>query len=99
MPAPFPLESLAVVAGDQLSTTLGDEVVILGIRDSVYYGLSGVGTRVWELLATPRRIADVLETILTEYEISRETAEEDLQALLSDLQGRGLIVVTPPDKR
>lgn len=97
MRRPFPLESSAVVAEDQLSATLGDEVVILGMRDSVYYGVSGVGTRLWELLATRRRIADLLETILAEYDVSRETAEEDIQALLGDLHERGLIVVTPPD--
>jgi hypothetical protein len=37
---PLPSDAVAVVSADQLSTRLGDEVVILGLRDSVYYGLS-----------------------------------------------------------
>jgi hypothetical protein len=92
----YPLDWSAVAAPAQLSTTLGNEVVILGLRDSVYYGLSEVGTRVWQLLQTPRPIGEIVDRLVVEYEVDRQQAEADLQALLRDLQARGLIVVGPP---
>jgi hypothetical protein len=97
MDAPFPPGASAVVTADQLSTQLGNEVVILGLRDSVYYGLADVGARVWQLLQTRRTVAEIVQTLVTEYDVAANKAEADLQTLLQDLQARGLIAVTPPD--
>jgi coenzyme PQQ synthesis protein D (PqqD) len=91
MPAPYALDALVVAAPEQLSTTLGDDVVILGLRDSVYYGLSGPGTRIWQLLQTPRRVDDIARSIAGEFDVTCDQAVADLQALLRDLEARGLV--------
>jgi len=91
MPAPYTPGALVVAAPEQLSTTLGDDVVILGLRDSVYYGLSGPGTRIWQLLQTPRRVEEIASSIAGEFEVTREQVAADLQALLADLEARGLV--------
>lgn len=93
MPDPLPLDTPLVASDRQLSTTLAGEVIILGLADSVYYGLDGVGTRVWELLQTPRTVAEIVRTITAEFDVDRERAEADLLALLADLQSRGLIAI------
>ena len=87
-----------MVSVDQLSTQLGDEIVILGLKDSVYYGLTNVGTRIWQLLQTPRAIDDLIDTIVGEYAVTRDAARTDITTLLTDLHGRGLIAITPPDR-
>jgi hypothetical protein len=94
----FPGDASAVVTANQLSTELGDEVVILGLHDSVYYGLSQVGTRVWQLLQTPRTLDDLVTALVAEYDVSRERVAADLQRLLSELQTRGLVAITVPDR-
>ena len=94
MNAPFPAEAVAVATTQQLSTQLGDEVVILGLRDSVYYGLTKVGARIWELLQTPRTLSDIVQVLVVEYEVTLEQAEADLQRLLSDLHARGLVAIS-----
>lgn len=96
-----PLEPGAsvVVTTDQLSTRLGDEIVILGTRDSVYYGLSRVGARIWDLLQTPRTVDEIVALIVAEYEVSAAKAERDLHRLLAELQERGLVAITPPSGR
>jgi hypothetical protein len=86
-----------VVNQEQLSTQLGDEVVILGLRDSVYYGLANVGARVWEALQTPHTLGEIVDMIVAEYDVPAERAEADLQVLLADLHARGLVDITPPD--
>jgi hypothetical protein len=82
----------------QLSTTLAGEVVILDVDRGEYFGLDGVGTVVWHMLQTPCRLADLVDRIVSEYDVSRETAEEDLHGLLADLAARGLIEIdgAPP---
>ena len=98
MTAPFPPEASAAATGDQLSTRLGDEVVILGLRDSVYYGLTDVGARIWELLQTRRTLAEIVGVMVEEYDVTAEQAEADLNRLLADLQARGLVAVSEPDR-
>jgi hypothetical protein len=89
-----PLDASVVATDRQLSTTLADEVIILGLDDSMYYGLSGTGARIWELLQTPRTIADIVTTIAGEFEVEPGRVEADLEVLLADLQARGLIAIT-----
>ena len=91
----------AVVASDrQLSTTLAEDVIILGLDDSMYYGLNGAGARIWELLQTPRTIAEIVDTITTEFDATPERVAADLDVLIADLQSRGLIAITrsPADR-
>ena len=87
-----------LVSGDQLSTEIGDEVVILGLKDSVYYGLSRVGTRIWQLLQTRRTVDEIVDALVAEYDVTRQDAADDLQRLLIDLQARGLVAISPPDR-
>jgi hypothetical protein len=94
MPDRVPLDASVVATQRQLSTTLGEEVIILGLDDSMYYGLTGTGARIWELVQTPRTIDDILTTITGEFDVDRQRAQADLDALLADLQSRGLIAIT-----
>lgn len=94
MPDRVPLDASVVATPRQLSTTLGEEVIILGLDDSLYYGLTGTGARIWELVQTPRTIDDILATITAEFDVDRQRAQADLDALLADLQLRGLVAIT-----
>ena len=94
MPDRVPLDASVVATQRQLSTTLGEEVIILGLDDSMYYGLTGTGARIWELVQTARTIDDILTTITAEFDVDRQRAQADLDALLADLQLRGLVAIT-----
>jgi hypothetical protein len=96
MPAPYSSDAAVAAAPDQLSTTLGDDVVILGLRDTVYYGLSGAGTRIWQLVQARCRVGHLVDSIVAEYEVTPERAAADLQALLADLDARGLVTIDDP---
>lgn len=85
------LESQVVASDDQVSTSLGDETVILGMHDGVYYGLDAVGARVWALLGTPRRVSDIVETLTREFDVAPERCARDVLDLLEELSTRGLI--------
>ncbi|HKP16491.1 MAG TPA: PqqD family peptide modification chaperone [Gemmatimonadaceae bacterium] len=87
----FNRDSCVVVSDEQVSTSLGDETVILGMEDGVYYGLDAVGARIWALLATPRRVSELVSTILGEFDVTPEQCERDVLALLDDLFDRRLV--------
>lgn len=96
MPTTITPATVVVAARDQVSARVEGEFVILNLADEVYYGLDGVGARVWELLNEPRAVSEVASAIAAEYEVDAATAERDLLALLDELAGRKLVEVHDP---
>jgi|SRR5687767_11191324 hypothetical protein len=87
----FNSDSCVVLSDEQVSTSLGQETVILGMEDGVYYGLDAVGARVWALLATPHRVSELVRTVVAEFDVTSEQCERDVLALLDDLSERRLV--------
>ncbi len=88
---PWTTETIVVASDDQVSTVVGGDVVILGMRDGIYYGLNQVGVRIWELVRSPRRIDDLITLLTSEFDIDAASCERDTIALLGDLAERGLV--------
>ena len=95
MPEPAHLEGSTVlrVAENVLKRSAGSETVLLDLDSEEFFGLDGVGARAFELFEQPRRLDDVIDTLLTEYEVDRETLAADLAELTSSLVARKLLVV------
>ena len=83
--------SVIVATGEQVHTVIEDEVVILGLTSGKYFSLKDVGARVWSLLQEPVTVAELLQTIVAEYDVDRALAQEDLLALLRHLDSEGLL--------
>lgn len=88
---PFTNASRVVASDDQVFTTIGEEAVILGLSDGVYYGLDQVGVRVWRLIGAPATVRDVIAAVVREFDVSEERCERDVLALLQEMEQRGLV--------
>ncbi|MBN1834591.1 MAG: PqqD family protein, partial [Spirochaetales bacterium] len=87
--------SVVVRSAQQVCVDLEEETVILNAQSGIYYGLDHVGTRVWELLARPVPIGEVMRTVLEEYDVDPERLETDLCQLLDELIAKGLVERRP----
>jgi len=85
--------TVVAVSPRQISTAMGAEQAILQLDSGKYFGLNPVGARVWQLLAQPRTVSEVLATLLAEYEVPADRCRADLLALLHKLHAAGLLVV------
>jgi len=85
--------SIVVAAPDQVSSDLAGEAVILNLATGMYYGLDEVGARVWSLLQQPCAVGALRDAILAEYDVEPERCEQDLLALLADLESAKLVEV------
>ena len=74
-----------------MARTVGDETVILDLASGTYYGLDPVGARMWQLMNEGQPLAAVCETMLDEYEVTREALEGDIRRLTEELQAKGLV--------
>jgi hypothetical protein len=85
-----------IVAGRrQLSAKLSGEAVILGLKDSVYYGLDGSGARIWELAQQPVTLGSIADALSLEFDVERDIAMRDLIDLADTLLKHGLLDVVP----
>jgi hypothetical protein len=66
-------------------------VIALNAETANCYGLNGVGSHIWRLLAEPRTAAEIRETLLADYDVSPADCEQAVQRLLAELLGEGLI--------
>lgn len=83
--------SRVVASQDQISSDLAGRQVLLNIKSGVYYGLDPVGTRIWSLLQQPRKVSEIRDALLAQYDVSPERLEHDLIALLGKLVDAGLV--------
>jgi hypothetical protein len=88
------LDSVVVVTREQVSSDLGDEIAILGLRRSTYYSVTGSGRAIWELLQSRRTVSEILRVLLARYTVDADRCREDLLALLARLHEEGLIEVS-----
>lgn len=85
--------SIIKVSKEAVHCDVEDEVVILGMKDGVYYGLNPVGAFIWSQIQEPRRIEEIRDLILEEFDVGKEKCEADLMELLEDLLDHSLIEV------
>jgi shikimate kinase len=87
------LQSTVVATKEQISSELKDEAVVLDLKAGAYYGLAGTGPRIWNLIQQPRKVIEIRDTLVTEYDVPREVCEKDLLGLLQELASKNLIEV------
>lgn len=76
---------------DILPASMGDETVMLGISSGKYFGLKGTGQVIWEHLATPVTIDELVDHVRSTYEIDPETCRSDCDAFVARLIAKGLV--------
>ena len=81
------------VASTAVATAIPNETVILDPTSGRYFGLDGVGARVWEMLQSLTSLRSMVATITAEYDVDAATCERDLRTLLAELDAKGLVVV------
>lgn len=68
-----------------ISTEVGEEMVALDVTKGVCYGLDCIGTRIWELLETPRTARQIAEILVREFDVSPEVCLAQTLDFLRDL--------------
>jgi hypothetical protein len=87
------VESIVFASKDQISCDLAGEAAILELKSGTYFGLGEVGASVWNLIAQPRRVIDIRDALLEQYDVEAERCSRELLDLLTALHERGLIQI------
>jgi hypothetical protein len=92
MPVELSLDTTFTRNPRLIAADMDGDTVMMSIESGEYFGLGGVGTRVWDLLAAPHTLAQLVQTICAEYEVDAATCEADVRRFLGDLLKNGLAV-------
>lgn len=93
---PISLDTVVTQVAGLVSNKIDDEIVMMSVENEMYYGMDIVGSRVWELLAHPRSVANVCEALLTEFEIDQETCHREVLAFVEKLHEYQVIAIVSP---
>jgi hypothetical protein len=92
---PLSLATVVCATSNQVSSRVGDEIVVLDLDSCLYYALDPVGARIFELLEQPTRLDAVLDTVVAEFDVDALTAGTDLLALVDTLVAQKLVEAHP----
>ncbi|MEC0228009.1 lasso peptide biosynthesis PqqD family chaperone [Paenibacillus alba] len=70
---------------------MGGEKVMLSIHNGKYYNLGEIGGRIWELLAQPVEISEIVTSLMSEYEVEQSECELEVISFIEMLSKEGLI--------
>jgi hypothetical protein len=90
---PIAPDSMVSRTEGAMTAALDAEIAILNPETENYVGLNEIGRRVWNLLENPRSVADLCQAV-AEYQGNPQVIGADLMALLNELDGEQLLVVS-----
>lgn len=85
------MESVFSVPEHVLFNKVAGEAVLLNLESGVYYGLNGVGTRMWSLLAEHRQVEPIIRILALEYRVDEKQLRQDIGDLVAELVAHDLL--------
>jgi hypothetical protein len=87
------METKWAISKEVLSSRIDDEVVLMSMAAAAYFGLDPIGSHIWELLAEePSTLDELVQKLTGEYDIDEEACRRDVEAFISDMSERKLII-------
>ncbi len=66
-------------------------MVLLDLKAGKYFSLNRVGTVIWQQVEQGRPRSQILDAVRRSFDTSEDQAQADVEAFLSELQGKGLL--------
>jgi hypothetical protein len=89
--------SRIVASQDVLAREIKGETVLLDLKTEHYFGLTGVGSRIWPLIVAGTSLQELQTVVAAEFAVAEDTLTRDLTRLLDDLAQAGLVTIDNAD--
>ena len=78
-----------------LISPLGDETVVMDTDSGDYIGINAVGTSIWNLIQQPVTVQEILQSLISEYEVTEEQCLQEITIFLERLEELKLLKYSP----
>ena len=96
---PIELSTVVKQSKHQVSCNVDDEVAILNLKSTLYFGLDEVGACIWEALSEPRAVSELCKTVLDHFDVDETRCHSDVFKFLTELDDAGLIELVAPARQ
>ena len=76
---------------DFVATRVGNQTMMMSISAGKYFAVAETGQRIWELLNEPRSLGEIVDLLVSEYDVTRSTCLAQVTAFAQDLHANGLV--------
>ena len=79
-----------------VARVIAGETLIVPIRGNVgdlasIYSFNGTGTLIWQLLESPKSVAELAESVAQEYNVDPAQAKRDVLSFVNEMKAVGLV--------
>lgn len=85
------LDTRLSVPPQVISRPVGDETVLLDLQSGIYFGLDGVGKRIWDSIGEGLTLGEAAALIVSEYDVDEDQARADVIEFARNLVERSLL--------
>lgn len=72
------------------------DFLLFNMDDGNYYSLNDVGCRIWQLCDGSHSVAQIIDTLAAEYDVSAEVLSQDVMEILENFRSGSLIGESTP---
>lgn len=88
--------NVIIATKDAISCDLNGEAVILHLPSETYFGLDAIGATVWALIQQKRTFDELCDTLMAEYDVSRDQCAAEVGRLIDSMSEHGLVEFCAP---
>ncbi|OXM85212.1 lasso peptide biosynthesis PqqD family chaperone [Paenibacillus rigui] len=85
------LKESYVQAKGNIVSDMGGEKVMLSVHNGKYYNLGEVGGTIWDCLAVPASVQEVVSALMSEYQVEQGECEQQVVSFMEHLLEEKLI--------
>lgn len=74
-----------------VGASLDDEFVMMSVEHGEYFGLGGVAPTIWALLEQPASVEEIVDQIVSEYDVTRCVCRTDVCHFIRKMSELGLV--------
>jgi hypothetical protein len=74
-----------------ITSEIDDEVVMMSIEQSRYFGLDDIGSDIWKQIDPPCAFADLIDQLAGVYDADRATIATDVRELLQRMAAQDVV--------
>jgi len=80
-------------SNDLLASDLNEEIIFMNLESGDYIGLNAVGSTIWKLIESPRSVEEIVQNLLTNYEVEENLCQEKALQFLNHMHQEDMIEI------
>ena len=87
------MDSKIVRDNEIIFSDMDGETVMMSVERGEYYGINPIGSRIWGLLESPKKVSELGDVLQPDYDVTPEQCARDVLLFLNQMLEKGIIKI------